>query len=418
MSKQLLLNIKEMVLHKWFVRPLCVMLGIVITVALEDSIQKIMGKLKPPPPKVIIVGPGNLSGSQAYLDFLKGIEKARLEYKDDIRALGIDIEYQSDSNKPEISKQLAEKIVKDDGVLSVIYAANSTIASEAIPVYREANFPVFLAYSTMTSLLGDEGMGGKYSNIFRLPANDSLQVDAIYKIIRHNIITNNTNEDGTKSVAIIKENQVTNSQYSNYISKELRSRLELCKKDRNYHCPEVIFDDSIRNGAFFTQEMRDLKIDFIVYIGSQKDAQILKRQAKRFGIDDLLVILTDSGISSIPYEGFSFIEGAYGVFPHNSIESRTELTKPNPSYWEFGHDAISLMLSIAGRDGESTLKGSEFLKVLQSSNFNHKGVASSYSFDHIGENICGGFGLWYVEDSRKGWTPIELEESQKDTCSR
>lgn len=51
MSKQLLLNIKEMVLHKWFVRPLCVMLGIVITVALEDSIQKIMGKLKPPPPE-------------------------------------------------------------------------------------------------------------------------------------------------------------------------------------------------------------------------------------------------------------------------------------------------------------------------------------------------------------------------------
>ena len=407
---------KRIILHKWFIQSLCLILGMVFTIILQDPIQKMTDKLKPPPPKIIIVGPGRLSGSQAYLDFRKGIEKARLEYNDDIRDLGIDIEYQSDSNKPEISKQLAEKIIKKDGVLSVIYAANSTIASEAIPVYREANIPVFLAYSTMTSLLGNKSMGGKYSNIFRLPANDSLQVDAIYKIIRHSIISNNTNEGATKSVAIIKENQITNSQYSNYISRELRSKLELCKKNSNYHCPEVIFDNSVRNGVFFSQEIRNLKIDFIVYIGSQKDAQILQRQAKRFGINDLLVILTDSGISSIPYEGFSFIEGAYGVFPHNSIKSRIELTKPNPSYWEFGYDAISLILSVARRDGKSTLEGSEFLKVLQSSNFSYEGVASSYSFDHTGENKCGGFGLWYVEDSQKGWTPKELGESQKDAC--
>jgi branched-chain amino acid transport system substrate-binding protein len=139
------------------------------------------------PPKIAVVVPigSNLNIAQ---EILRGVAQIQqdINRQDGVKNALITVEIYDDDNKPEIAKQIADKVIGDPQVLAVIGSNTSNASLAAAPVYQQAG----VVMMTPTSMSRD--LSGIGSFIFRtvsssqvaanLLAHQIIQVDRKHKL--------------------------------------------------------------------------------------------------------------------------------------------------------------------------------------------------------------------------------------------
>jgi branched-chain amino acid transport system substrate-binding protein len=131
-------------------------------------------------PKIAVVVPigSNLNVAQ---EMLRGVAQIQQEInrKGGVKNALITIEIYDDDNKPEIAKQIANKVIGDPQILAVIGSNTSNASLAAAPIYQQAGVVMI----TPTSMSRD--LSGIGSFIFRtVPTSESAAKLLAHQIIR------------------------------------------------------------------------------------------------------------------------------------------------------------------------------------------------------------------------------------------
>jgi ABC-type branched-subunit amino acid transport system substrate-binding protein len=349
--------------------------------------------------RIAVVG---IDVDRMWEDIKEGVEEYKLRHREALQELNIQVSLINHKGHSAEAQERAKQLMEDRRVLAVIFAGNSSQAEELLQNYRGEK-SVLLVRATNPHL-------NLSHNMFRLPPNDTKQVEALTDFAR--LRWSQANEANTR-IAIFRD--ATNETYASFLGDNLREML-----DRLIASTEADEDRGIRvvvdgwiggrdHGIHISSEFVDqMQPELIFYAGNGRSLLPLIHQAAGFTNWSPTLVLTDGSVDS---EFLRLAQGrfreAYATFPVSPKEESFSKSRPSrPSTWEdepsykpYGYDALGLLLDAIRQmnpskeiDEKSTVPAAaRIAEALE--RIDYEGIASNYGFRN-GENTEGRFHVY------------------------
>lgn len=332
--------------------------------------------------KVASVTP--LSGSQAAVgeSIKNGAQMALEERAEEFKALGFTLQFapQDDQADPKVGVSIAQKLIVDEDLLSVVGHWNSGVAIPSSEVYAKGNLAMVSPANTAVAVT-DRGL----ANVNRICARDDAQGPAGADFL--------FNEMGCKSVFIIQDKTT----YGQGVADEVKKRFEEIGG-------QVLGYEGITPGesdfSAVEEMVRASGAQAVYFGGIYPEGSLLIKQLKEKGID--IKFLGPDGMDSAEVINIAG-DAAIGTY-YTSLASDISTTeagakfvakykekfkKAPEAYASYGYDAMNVALNgilAAAKENGGKKPTREQVVAATRATSGYKGLATNVSFNGIGDN--------------------------------
>jgi osmoprotectant transport system substrate-binding protein len=308
------------------------------------------------------------------------------------------LSFQARSWRPNDEKEYLRVVnaaLQDSRAIAIVAGTNSHEAELLLDRLREETDPplVLLATATKDDLLvrrDTDGTPRTVPGVFRMVPRNEIQARRLADtILSPTLAPCSGPPPDPIAVAILRE-EATNAAFSRDLSHALRDLLKGAQD------VEILVDAAVDSLVTVPKELLDLKIDFLVYIGSQTGAARVYGQLTRLRGESSSclprLLLTDAGLLDEQYEY------SRGLVPSSlaSLPLTEEATRDlSAGFKGLGEDS-AMLIREAAQEVQSRLSRSA-LKT-QMAKIDVAGEAHRYHFKH-GENENADFHLWMVSEN-------------------
>lgn len=327
---------------------------------------------KTTPDEIIIASANPMTGNSSAFGDMK-VKAIQLAF-DEVNATGgiegrpLTLRIGDDASSPRVAYKLATTLAADKEVLAVIGHFNSANTLATRNVYNGAGIPV------ITDSVNKAITDGTTPYLFRILPTDQVAAEQLVEYAFNKLYF--------EKFAIIYVNNDYSKDMKDYFREKIRGL------GGEITTVEIFFEGRTKNFTPELEKIRKSRPDSIIFVGYDKEAALIARQARDMGITTPFI--STDGISSQELiklggdavEGIRFNGFFHATMKQNSSEKFTtnfmnRYGEEPDSYAALAYDSAQIIIAALRKHGATREGIYTYLTTLK----NHPGITGNLSFD-------------------------------------